>query len=69
MGVYNLHILGLMASFNWVNGTLAEIPTLNAPVILGVGGLAFLVVVTLSFGRVPLRQLYARGVPAPDPAT
>ena len=69
MGVYNLHVLGLMASFNQVNGTVAEITTLTAPVILGAGGLAFLVVVTLSFGRVPLRQLYARGVPAPDPAT
>jgi len=69
MGVYNLHILGLMASFNYVNGTLADITPFTAPVILGAGGLAFLVVVTLSFGRVPLRQLYARGVPAPDPAT
>ncbi len=69
MGVYNLHILGLMASFNQVNGTVAEMTTLTAPVILGVGGLAFLVVVSLSFGRVPLRQLYARGIPALDPAT
>ena len=64
MGVYNLHILGFMASFNMVNGTLADVTPLTAPVILGVGGLVFLVVVTLSLGRVPLRQLYARGVPA-----
>ena len=64
MGVYNLHILGFMASFNLVNGTLAEVTPFTAPVILGVGGLAFLVVVSLSFGRVTLRQLYARGVPA-----
>ena len=64
MGVYNLHVLGLMASFNLVNGTVADVTTLTAPVILGAGGLVFLVVVTLSFGRVPLRQLYARGVPA-----
>ena len=64
MGVYNLHILGFMASFNMVNGTLADVTPLTAPVILGVGGLVYLVVVTLSLGRVPLRQLYARGVPA-----
>ena len=64
MGVYNLHILGLMASFNLVNGTVADVTPLTAPVILGVGGLAFLVVVTLSFGQVALRQLYVRGVPA-----
>ena len=64
MGVYNLHILGFMASFNLVNGNLAEFTTLTAPLILGAGGVAFMVVVTLSFGRVPLRPLYARGVPA-----
>ena len=64
MGVYNLHILAFMASFNLVNGTVADVTALTAPLILGGGGLAFLVVVTLSLGRLPLRQLYARGVPA-----
>ena len=64
MGVYNWHILGFMASFNLVNGTLAEVTSFSAPMILGAGGLAFLVVVTFSLGRIPLRQLYARGVPA-----
>lgn len=64
MGVYNWHILGFMASFNLINGTLAELTSFTAPLILGAGGLAFLVVVTLSLGRIPLRQLYARGVPA-----
>lgn len=64
MGVYNLHITGFMASFNLVNGTLADVGTLTAPLILGAGGVSFVVVVALSFIRIPLRQLYFRGVPA-----
>ena len=64
MGVYNWHILGFMASFNLVNGTLADVTILTAPVILGGGGLAFVIVMAASLGRMPLRRLYAQGVPA-----
>ena len=64
LGVYSWHIQGFMASFNLVNGTLATIEGLTASIILGAGGIAFIVVMAGSFGRVPLRQLYARGVPA-----
>jgi len=64
MGVYNLHITGFMASFNLVNATLADVGTLTAPLILGAGGVSFVAVVAFSFIRVPLRQLYFRGVPA-----
>ena len=64
MGVYNWHILGFMASFNLVNGTLVEFTALSASVVLAAGGIAFVAVVVLSLGRVSLRQLYARGVPA-----
>lgn len=64
MGVYNWHILGFMASFNLVNGTLADVTLLTAPVILGGGGLAFVIVMGFSLGRSPLRRLYAQGVPA-----
>ena len=64
MGVYTWHILGFMASFNLVNGTLADITALTAPLILGGGGLAFVIVVVGSLGRIPLRRLYAQGVPA-----
>jgi len=53
-----------MAGFNLINGALAGLTGLSAPLILGAGGLAFLVIMTLSFGRMPLRQLYARGVAA-----
>ena len=64
MGVYNWHILGFMAGFNLVNGTLADITALTAPVILGGGGLAFVLVIVSSLGRMPLRRLYAQGVAA-----
>ena len=71
LGVYTWHTTGMMASFNFVNGSLAALPIVGAlpipaaPVILGVGGLGFMMVMILSFARIPLRELYARGVPAP----
>ena len=72
LGVYTWHTTGMMASFNFVNGSLAALPIVGAlpipaaPVILGAGGLGFLMVMILSFARIPLRELYARGVPAPS---
>ena len=64
LGVYSWHIQGFMASFNLVNGTLATIEGITASIILGAGGIAFVVVMAGSLGRIPLRQLYTRGVPA-----
>ncbi len=64
MAVYNWHILGFMAAFNMVNGALVDVTALSASIILAAGGVGFLIVMALSFARVPLRQLYARGVPA-----
>ena len=64
MGVYSWHTQGFMAGFNLVNGTLAGFTALTAPIILAAGGIGFYMVVALSFGRVPLRQLYAKGLPA-----
>ena len=64
MGVYTWHIQGFMASFNLLNGGLAGINGLTAPIILGAGGVGFLMVMAFSFARIPLRHIYARGVPA-----
>ena len=64
MSVYSWHIQGFMASFNLVNGTLASFSGFSAPLILGVGGLGFIVVMASSFARTPLRRLYAVGVSA-----
>ena len=64
MGVYNWHILGFMASFNLVNGTLVDFTGLTASMVLAAGGIGFVAVTVLSLGRVSLRQLYSQGVPA-----
>ena len=66
MGVYNWHTTGFMAGFNLVNGTVVGFTQLSAAVTLAVGGIGFLIVITLSFVRIPLRQIYARGVPVTD---
>ena len=64
MGVYTWHIQGFMASFNLVNGTLAGISGITASMVLGAGGIGFVLVMAISFARVPMKQLYDRGVPA-----
>ena len=69
LGVYTWHIQGFMASFNLVNGSLGTISTHAAPLILGVGGVAFVLVMGMSFAVVHLRRLYAVGVPAELKAT
>jgi MFS family permease len=62
MAVYSWHIQGFMASFNLVNGILADTAWLNATRILGGMGSIFTGVMFLSIVRVPLRQIYNRGV-------
>ena len=64
MSVYSWHIQGFMASFNLVNGSLTAINGITAPIVLGAGGVGFIMVMAASFAKVPLRQLYNRGVPA-----
>jgi MFS family permease len=53
----NLHIGGMMATFNLVSGFLADIIT--APMVLGATGIAFVVTIAASFLSVHLRDLYA----------
>ena len=64
LGVYSWHTGSFMAGFNLINGTLVEFAALSTSVVLAAGGVGFMMVVSLSLGRVPLRQLYRRGVPA-----
>ncbi len=65
MSVYLWHIGGMMASFNLMNGALADV--VGAPVLLIVPGIIFAVVVPVSVLRLSLRQLYSRGVVQPAP--
>ncbi len=63
MALFTWHTQGFIASLNMVNGLLSAITALTAPLIIGGGGLVFVVVMGVSFAAVPLRQLYAQGVP------
>ena len=58
--VYSVHIGGMMASANLINGGLADI--VNAPLLLFVGGAAFVLIMFVSWQRVSLRQIYMRGL-------
>ena len=62
--IHNLHIGGIMAVFNLVNGGLADL--VGAPILLIAPGLAFVGIVGLSFGSMALRRLYTEGSPDPQ---
>lgn len=58
--VYSVHVGGMMALSNLVNGSLADV--VQASIILIVGGLLFLNVMVLSWWRTTLRQIYTSGL-------
>ena len=69
MSVYLLSIGGVMASFNLVNGLLADV--VGAPTLLAVAALAFLAALVISITHLPLRRLFTHGehaAAAPAPA-
>ena len=59
-GVYSIHIGGMMASANLINGGLADI--INAQMLLAVGGVAFIGIMFLSWQGLTLRQIYTKGL-------
>ncbi len=59
-GITMLHIGGMMAIFNLVNGILADV--ISAQTILTVTGAAFIVVMAASVMRAPLRTFYTAGM-------
>ena len=62
IAVYSWHLQGAMASFNLVNGILADTALLNATRILGIFGTIFTGMTALSLLNGPLRGLYTRGI-------
>lgn len=58
--IYSVHIGGMMASFNLLNGVLADY--VGAPLILMVTGLAFALIVLISWQFVTMRVIYRGGV-------
>ena len=69
MGVNMWHIVGAMAMLNLVNGHLGDVSWISAPIILTTSGLLFAAIMAGSLLRMPLREIYLRGVPAPAYAT
>jgi MFS family permease len=65
-GVYSIHVGGMMALMNLLNGALAD--SISAPVLLIVGGVAFVVMMLMSWQYATLRQLYTQGLQAEAPA-
>ena len=59
-GVYSVHIGGMMASANLINGGLAD--WIDAPLVLMVAGLAFVFVMAVSWQGITLRQIYTGGL-------
>ena len=58
--IYSVHIGGMMASLNLINGLLADF--VGAPLILMVTGLIFALVVVVSWQFVTMRLIYRGGV-------
>ena len=65
-GVYSVHVGGSMALANLTNGGLTDL--LNAPLVLIVGGIIFIVLITSSVGLAPLRRIYFPRVASTAPA-
>ena len=73
--VYSVHIGGIMASMNWANGFIADLPvlrlhalgglwnTIPAETMLTVGGIVFIVTVLISWWLMTLRSIYKTGLP------
>ena len=57
VGIYSVHVGGIMASANLVNGGLADVT--DAPLLLVVAGVAFIAVMFVSWRRFTFREIYA----------
>lgn len=57
-GVYSFHVGGSMAVANGINAGLVDVAFLNAPLILAVGGVAFIVTMFVSLANRSLRGIY-----------
>ena len=58
--VYSVHIGGMMASANLINGGMADV--IDAPLLLAVGGIGFVLIMFASWQMVSLRHIYTRGL-------
>jgi MFS family permease len=63
MSAQTWHTQGAMGGFNAVNGLLMDLPWMTVPLLFGGTGLLCAVLILGSVLVVPLRALYARGLP------
>ena len=60
--IYSVHVGGMMAIANLSNGVLAD--HIDAPLVLGIGGVAFIVVMFVTWNLDVFRRIYRNGLPA-----
>ena len=56
--VYSVHIGGMMAAANLINGGLADVPFIGASLLLIGGGVGFILVMFASFQTLTIRRIY-----------
>ena len=64
--IYSVHIGGMMAIANLYNGVLADY--IDAPLVLGIAGVAFIVVMFITWFMGVFRRIYAGGLSAQSAA-
>jgi len=64
-GVYSVHVGGSMAVTNFINAAIADV--FSASAVMAVGGILFIIVISLSLGSGALRRIYFPNL-APSPA-
>ena len=62
--VYSVHIGGMMAIANLFNGVLAD--HLRASLLLGIGGILFIMAMIISWRLMTFRRIYSSGLPLGD---
>ena len=60
--IYSVHIGGMMAIANLYNGVLADY--IDAPLVLGIGGVGFIAVMLATWFMGVFRRIYAGGLPS-----
>ena len=59
--IYSVHVGGMMAVANLSNGVLADY--IDAPLVLGIGGVAFIVAMFVTWNLPVYRRIYTGGLP------
>jgi MFS family permease len=58
MSIYSWHLLGFMATFNLINGSIIVVTPLTVSLILGLGGTTFIILTAISLSNLSMRLIY-----------